>query len=145
MGTGTTLSPRQAKFVDEYLIDGNGTQAAVRAGYGAAGARVAAYRLLSNVAISSLIEARRQADADRLSITRENVLQQLLEAFSMARENREPAAMVSAARELGRMMGFYAPTKVEAKMDVGVAVERQRLEAMSDAELMSLIAESTVA
>ena len=77
----SAITPRQAKFVDEYLVDGNGTQAATRAGYGAAGARVAAYRLLTNVAISSAIEARRQADSARLAITRQNVLQQLVEAY----------------------------------------------------------------
>lgn len=57
----------------------------------------------------------------------------------MARENREPAAMVSAARELGRMMGFYAPARVAATVEVGPAAERQRLEAMTDADLYRLI------
>ena len=27
------LNPRQDRFVDEYLLDGNGTQAAIKAGY----------------------------------------------------------------------------------------------------------------
>lgn len=142
MNQASALSTRQAKFVDEYLIDGNGTQAAKRAGYGAAGARVAAYRLLSNVAISSLIETRRQADATRLSITRENVLQRLLDAFDVARENREPAAMVAAARELGRMMGYYAPTRVEASVDLGATAMRGHMETMSDAELARVIEQS---
>ena len=35
------LTPRQSRFVDEYLVDANGTQAAIRAGYSATGARVA--------------------------------------------------------------------------------------------------------
>ena len=32
-----TLTPKQARFVEEYLIDLNGKQAAVRAGYAAKG------------------------------------------------------------------------------------------------------------
>ena len=66
MPAHTLMTAKQARFVDEYLVDANGTQAAIRAGYGAAGARVAAHRLLTNVAISSAIEVRGQQDAIHL-------------------------------------------------------------------------------
>jgi len=33
MSSPAQLTARQARFVDEFLVDGNGTQAAVRAGY----------------------------------------------------------------------------------------------------------------
>ena len=81
-----TLSDRQVRFVAEYLVDANGTQAAIRAGYGAAGARVAAHRLLTNVAICSAIEARQRADGERLGVRRQDVLKGLLEAVYMARD-----------------------------------------------------------
>ena len=42
------LNPRQAAFVREYLVDLNGTQAAIRAGYSPNGADVQAIRLLGN-------------------------------------------------------------------------------------------------
>ena len=102
MFTSTVLTAKQARFIDEYLVDANGTQAAIRAGYGAAGARVAAHRLLTNVAISSAIEARQKADATRLWIDRESVLAGLLEAVEMAREQRNPAGMIAGLREIGR-------------------------------------------
>ena len=143
--SGTALSPKQLRFVDEYLVDHNGTQAATRAGYGPSGARVAAYRLLSNVAISSLIESRRQADATRLSITRENVLERLLEAFEVARENSEPAAMVAAAREMGKMLGFYAAVRMEASMGVKELAPRGQFERMTDEQLFKLIAKAEAA
>ena len=41
------MTPKQARFVQEYLIDGNGTGAAVRAGYGGPGVMVTACRLLT--------------------------------------------------------------------------------------------------
>lgn len=69
MTAHTPMTAKQARFIDEYLVDANGTQAAIRAGYGAAGARVAAHRLLTNVAISSAIEARQSADAAAYSLT----------------------------------------------------------------------------
>jgi len=138
MTAHTLMTAKQARFVDEYLVDANGTQAAIRAGYGAAGARVAAHRLLTNVAISSLIEARQRADATRLSVDRNRVLTGLLEAVEMAREQRNPAGMVAGLREIGKLMGFYTD---RVKVDVGVTdqQERRRMEAMTDAELLAMV------
>ncbi len=132
------MTAKQARFVDEYLVDANGTQAAIRAGYGAAGARVAAHRLLTNVAISSAIEARQRVDATRLSVDRDRVLAGLLEAVEMAREQRNPAGMVAGLREIGKLMGFYTD---RVKVDVGVTdqQERRRMEAMTDAELLAMV------
>ena len=42
------LNPRQERFVIEYLKDGNGTRAAIRAGYASSSAAVQACRLLQN-------------------------------------------------------------------------------------------------
>ena len=133
------LTTRQTRFIEEYLVDGNGTQAAIRAGYAASGAYTEASRLLRNAEVASAIKTRQEADSARLRLSRERVVTMLLEAFEKAKEQAEPAAMVSAARELGRLMGFYAPARVEATLEVGPAAERQRLEAMSDAELVLLI------
>ena len=138
MTAHTLMTAKQARFIDEYLVDANGTQAAIRAGYGAAGARVAAHRLLTNVAISSAIEARQRVDATRLSVDRDRVLAGLLEAVEMAREQRNPAGMVAGLREIGKLMGFYTD---RVKVDVGVTdqQERRRMEAMTDAELLAMV------
>lgn len=141
MSASTVLTAKQARFIDEYLVDANGTQAAIRAGYGAAGARVAAHRLLTNVAISSAIEARQKADATRLWIDRENVLAGLLEAVAMAREQRNPAGMIAGLREIGKLMGFYASQP--ARMEVVDMVTMPRFETMSDEHLLALIEQGT--
>lgn len=138
----TELSPKQARFVDEFLLDANGTQAAIRAGYGAAGARVAAYRLLSNVAISSLIETRRQADAARLSIDRDKVLEGLLAAVEMARELHDPAGMIAGLREIAKLQGYYAPIKVKTTLGEWGAAELRRLEEMTNEELLMVVRQS---
>ncbi len=44
-GNGSSLTPRQARFVKEYLVDLNGTQAARRAGYSSRTANEQAARL----------------------------------------------------------------------------------------------------
>lgn len=145
MSANTLMTVKQARFINEYLIDGNGTQAAIRAGYGAAGARVAAHRLLTNVAISSLIEARQRADATRLAVDRDRVLAGLLEAVEMAREQLNPAGMVAGLREIAKLQGYYAPVQAQVEWNMDVTAERQRLEALSDADLCGLIEQSALA
>lgn len=49
------LTPKQQSFVDEYLIDRNGTQAAIRAGYSERTANEQASRLLANVNVKAVI------------------------------------------------------------------------------------------
>jgi phage terminase small subunit len=50
------ITPKQASFIREYLIDGNGTQAAIRAGYSQKTAKEQAARLLSKVNIQNEIK-----------------------------------------------------------------------------------------
>lgn len=133
------LTTRQARFVEEYLVDGNGNQAAIRAGYSASGAYTEASRLLRNAEVAKAIKTRQEADSERLRVSRERVVAMMLAAYDQAREQAEPAAMVSAARELGRLMGFYAPTQARVEVDVAAAAERGRFETMTDAELAEVI------
>ncbi len=67
----TDLTARQAKFVDEYLISGNGAEAARRAGYSVKTARQMATENLSKPAIQVAIQAREEATARRLELTRD--------------------------------------------------------------------------
>lgn len=135
------LTTRQARFVDEYLVDGNGTQAAIRAGYSASGAYTEASRLLRNAEVARAIKTRQEVDSERLRVSRERVVTMLLAAYDQARAQAEPAAMVSAARELGRLMGFYAPTRVEGCLTVFELAATGRFEAMTDAQLHQFIAD----
>lgn len=49
------MTPKQILFIREFMIDLNGTQAAIRAGYAEESAHVEANRLLSNANIASVI------------------------------------------------------------------------------------------
>jgi phage terminase small subunit len=48
MAKNGTLPPKRQRFVDEYLVDHNGAQAAARAGYSPVSAKVTASRLLTD-------------------------------------------------------------------------------------------------
>ena len=133
------MSDRQAKFVREYLVDGNGTRAAVAAGYGRAGARVAAHRLTHSNAVRAAIAERQGVDARRLQIDRQAVIQALLDAFSVGREQRNPAAMIAAMKEVGRMLGMYSAVEHKVQVSHCGRDEAARFEAMTDAELQVII------
>lgn len=71
------LPPMQDRFVDEWLIDFNGTQAAIRAGYSERSARSIAGRLLTKDNIQREI-ARRQKDLQRRTeISQDRVVKEL--------------------------------------------------------------------
>jgi phage terminase small subunit len=74
---------RRARFVQEYLLDLNATQAAIRAGYSAKTARQQGARLLAEAAIEAAIQAAQGKRAVKTGITQERVLEELaLLAFS---------------------------------------------------------------
>ncbi len=71
------LSPKQASFVAQYLIDKNGTQAAIRAGYSPKTANEQAARLLAQVSIRQEIDMGLQAQVDEAGITAMRVIKEL--------------------------------------------------------------------
>jgi len=71
------VTPKQARFVEEYLIDLNATQAAIRAGYSAKTAEVQGPRLLGNVRVAAAIRAAQDDRSDRVEITQDWVLSRL--------------------------------------------------------------------
>lgn len=71
------LTPRQAQFVKEYLIDLNGTQAATRAGFSAKTANEQAVRLLADVSVRSAIDEALARRTEKVELTQERVLLEL--------------------------------------------------------------------
>lgn len=68
------MTPKQERFVQEYLIDLNATQAATRAGYSARTANEQGARLLANVSVRSALEAAMKDRGARTQITADYVL-----------------------------------------------------------------------
>jgi phage terminase small subunit len=69
------LTDKQRRFVDEYLIDLNATQAAIRAGYSGKTANEQAARLLANVSVAAAIQRAQEKRSTRTQITQDMVLQ----------------------------------------------------------------------
>jgi phage terminase small subunit len=71
------LTLLQERFVQQYLIDGNGTQAAIRAGLPARDPGHAAVKMLRHPEVAKAIQRERAAAAARLMITADRVKNEL--------------------------------------------------------------------
>lgn len=76
------LSPKQEAFCREYLVDLNGTQAAIRAGYSPKGAHVQAAQLLSNPKVSEYLQTLKAERSERTQIDADWVLRRLADDAS---------------------------------------------------------------
>lgn len=77
------LTDKQKRFCEEYLIDLNATQAAIRAGYSPKTAEQTASRLLRNVKVQEYIAKRQKELSRSTEVTQERVIRELaLIAFS---------------------------------------------------------------
>lgn len=68
------LTANQQRFVDEYLVDLNATQAAIRAGYSARTAKQQGARLLTNADVAAAVTERKRSRAERVQIDADEVL-----------------------------------------------------------------------
>jgi len=72
-----TLSYKQQRFIDEYMIDFNGTQAAIRAGYSPRTARHQAHQLVTDYRIQAELKARTAKLSEQASITVAEIVERL--------------------------------------------------------------------
>ena len=71
------MTPKQERFVQEYLIDLNATQAAIRAGYKEKTANEQGARLLTKVSIKQAVNVALEERAARIEITQDKVIKEL--------------------------------------------------------------------
>jgi len=83
------MNPRQLRFVEEYLVDLNATQAAIRAGYSARTAAVIGNEILKKPYIQSAIQIAQLARSERTQITVDKVLEdiELIKLNAMQQED----------------------------------------------------------
>lgn len=68
------LTPKQQRFVEEYLIDLNAKQSAIRAGYSAKTAEQMGYQLLQKTSVQKAIQEAQNKLTERTEITQDYVL-----------------------------------------------------------------------
>lgn len=77
------LNEKQQRFVDEYLVDLNATQAAIRAGYSKKTAYQQGHELLKHPEVEQAISAAKAERAERTEITKDMVVQELWESYKV--------------------------------------------------------------
>lgn len=76
-GGSMALTPKKARFVEEYLVDLNATQAAIRAGYSTKTAYSQGQRLLKDVEVAAAIQAAQAKRSEKTGITAARVIEEL--------------------------------------------------------------------
>lgn len=71
------MTKKQKRFVEEYLIDLNATQAAIRAGYSPKTAQEQASRMLSNVMVQDAVAKAMAVRSRRTGINQDRILYEL--------------------------------------------------------------------
>lgn len=126
------LSLKQKKFIDEYIISGNATQSAVKAGYSESYAKTHVYKLLENASVKNEIDKRMKQLENQKIATQQEVLEYLTSVMRgeetetiiidrMAREVPVSAKeRIKASELLGKRYGTFTDKQ---EIDVNVGVE----------------------
>ena len=115
------LTPKQARFVSEYLIDLNATQAAIRAGYSPKTAQEQSSRLLSKPIVASAVQAGQSQCLHRLEITADRVKARMAQrAFADVRKLYDAQ---------GKLRPIHELTPDEAAIIAGIETVRRNVDA----------------
>ena len=101
------LNAKQRLFIREYMVDRNGTQAAIRAGYSAKSAGVKASELLRNTNIRKHVSRLQRQIASDLDITAQMVYQGLLDEAQGIGLDTNSAARTQAWLQLAKLKGMF--------------------------------------
>lgn len=100
------LTPKQQRFVQEYLQDHNGTQAAMRTGYSAKTAKQQGSRLLAEPRIQAAVRAGQKKVAKKAEVTVDSLMAELEQARKLALKEKQASAAVTATMGKGKLAGL---------------------------------------
>lgn len=132
MGCCGRLTDRQKAFCDEYLIDLNATQAALRAGYSPKGAQRMAVRNMQNPLVQEYLNERREARSKRTQITQDFVLGELMKIATANGMEIKTYDKLRALELLGKHLGMFDAKSGREEADALEKLDRL-LEGIGDA------------
>jgi phage terminase small subunit len=103
------LAPKQECFVEEYLIDLNATQAAMRAGYSAKTAHIIGPENLGKPEISAAVSKAQTERSARTNITQDYVLESIFSAMERCKQadSFNATGVFKGAELLGKHLGMF--------------------------------------
>ena len=99
------LTDKQKRFVEEYLVDLNATQAAIRAGYSEQTAYSIGQRLLKKVEVQEAIQQAQNKRSERTQITQDEVIRRLIENVDISMGKKATVITIPSKSENGEVMG----------------------------------------
>lgn len=95
------LTDKQKRFVEEYLVDLNATQAAIRAGYSEQTAYSIGQRLLKKVEVQEAIQQAQNKRSERTQITQDEVIRRLIENVDISMGKKATVITIPSKSENG--------------------------------------------
>ena len=130
------LTTQQREFVKHWAAGDSIPNAMARAGYNDQPSY--GYRMAKMPNILALYNEEKRLYEEASQMTRKRVMDMLVDAYDMAKLMSEPASMVSAAREVGKMCGYYT-VQTQVNVTVNGQVSIDRMNRLSDEELLKII------
>ena len=105
------LTVKQERFVEEYLVDLNATQAAIRAGYSSKTAEQMGYQLLQKTSVQKALQEAIEERSKRTGITQEKVIEEIgkiafAEAHDYSDTDLKYSNKLKALELLGKHLGM---------------------------------------
>lgn len=122
------LNRKQQLFVNEYLVDLNATQAAIRAGYTTRTAHDTGYHLLHKPEVAEAVRRALAERAEKLQLSSEDILRSIVDIRGKAVTDGKLSQALKANELLGRHLRLFTD-RLEHSGPGGAAIE------ISDTEL----------
>ena len=118
-----TLTDKQKRFVEEYLVDLNATQAAIRAGYSKNTAEQQGCRLLSNVKVQDAIHSKKLEKRSESPVSVDDVLIELkkvgmADASDAQYSELKVSSKLKALELIGKHLGMFEKEYGAQKQDI---------------------------
>lgn len=131
------LTEKAKVFVKFWAQGESVSSAAIKAGYN--DGATYAYKIARTPQAIALYNEEKRAYEAACQMTRKQVMDGFLEGIEMAKLLADPANVISGWREIAKMCGYYEPIRKKVEVNVNGQVMMQKIEAMSDEELLKIL------
>lgn len=122
------LNKKQNLFVQEYLVDLNGTQAAIRAGYSQRNADKIASQLLGKTRVREMIDKAQNERAERLNLDADWVVRNFRNLYLEALAAKDFSAAARCLENLAKHVGLFEKHNRQKQQYTQADSERLRTE-----------------
>lgn len=134
-----SLTRKQRLYVEHRARGMGRERSAILAGYkGIEADHGNIKRVESNPSVQDALAKIRAEMANAAGVSKEDIVAMLIDAAALSKLQADPTALVAAARELGKMLGYYAPEVKKTLHGVDKTDLKKALRDMRDEDLYRL-------